>query len=51
VLGLPGDQRMNRPGTVGAHNWSWRFGWDALGDEPARVLAVMAEVSGRVAAR
>jgi 4-alpha-glucanotransferase len=48
VLGLPGDQRMNRPGTVGGDNWSWRFGWDALGDEPARVLALMAEVSGRL---
>jgi 4-alpha-glucanotransferase len=42
---------MNRPGTVGGDNWTWRFEWRALGDEPARVLALMAEVSGRVAVR
>lgn len=24
VLGLSGDTRMNTPGTMGPHNWSWR---------------------------
>jgi len=48
VLGLGSEHRMNRPGTMGGHNWSWRFGWPMLGDEPARVLALLAEVSGRV---
>ena len=30
VLGLGGDARMNTPGTVGDHNWSWRVRADAL---------------------
>jgi 4-alpha-glucanotransferase len=51
VLGLPSEQRMNRPGSLGSANWSWRFGWDALGPEPARVLALLAQVSGRAGKR
>jgi 4-alpha-glucanotransferase len=39
---------MNRPGTMGPHNWSWRVDASMLGDEPARVLALLTEVSGRV---
>jgi 4-alpha-glucanotransferase len=49
VLGLPTEHRMNSPGTLGRLNWSWRFEWPMLGDEPARVLALMASTSGRVA--
>jgi 4-alpha-glucanotransferase len=49
VLGLPTEHRMNSPGTLGRLNWSWRFEWTMLGDEPARVLALMASTSGRVA--
>lgn len=30
VLGLGGDARMNTPGTVGDHNWSWRVRSEAL---------------------
>ena len=30
VLGLGGDARMNTPGTVGDHNWSWRVRADAF---------------------
>ena len=30
VLGLGGDARMNTPGTVGDHNWSWRVRMDAF---------------------
>ena len=47
VLGLPSEQRMNVPGTLGQHNWSWRFEWPMLGDESARVLARIAATSGR----
>jgi 4-alpha-glucanotransferase len=42
---------MNIPGTVGDHNWSWRFTWDMLGNEPARVLGLIATTSGRNARR
>jgi len=47
VLGLPGDQRMNTPGTMGAPNWTWRFDWHQVGDEPGRVLGLIAACSGR----
>lgn len=47
VLGLDGSHRMNTPGTMGPHNWSWRFSWDMLGTEPARVLGLIAAASGR----
>jgi 4-alpha-glucanotransferase len=50
VLGLATAHRMNSPGTLGRLNWSWRFEWPMLGDEPARVLALMATTSGRVPA-
>ena len=30
VLGLGADARMNAPGTMGTHNWSWRVRRDAL---------------------
>jgi 4-alpha-glucanotransferase len=47
VLGLGTEHRMNLPGTLTEANWSWRFEWPMLGDEPARVLALMARTSGR----
>jgi 4-alpha-glucanotransferase len=47
VLGLPGEHRMNTPGTMGAPNWTWRFGWDQVGPEPARVLGMLTAASGR----
>jgi 4-alpha-glucanotransferase len=47
VLGLPTLHRMNLPGTLGPANWSWRFEWPMLNDEHARVLALMAQTSGR----
>ena len=50
VLGLPTSQRMNLPGTLGPENWSWRFDWPMIGDEHARVLALMAHTSGRMPA-
>ena len=38
VLGLGADARMNAPGTMGAHNWSWRVRAEALNDEVAQRL-------------
>ena len=35
VLGLGGDARMNTPGTMGDHNWTWRVREQALNDEVA----------------
>lgn len=47
VLGLDSAHRMNIPGTLGAHNWSWRFRWDMVGTEPSRVLGLITAASGR----
>jgi 4-alpha-glucanotransferase len=47
VLGLGSEHRMNSPGTLGAHNWSWRATPDMLADESARVLKLLAYVTGR----
>ncbi len=47
VLGLDSQHRMNIPGTVGAHNWTWRFQWHQVGEEPGRVLALITVASGR----
>jgi 4-alpha-glucanotransferase len=50
VLGLPGAQRMNTPGTMGGANWCWRFDWPQVGPEPGRVLGLISAASGRIAA-
>ena len=47
VLGLGSEHRMNSPGTLGAHNWSWRATPDMLADESARVLKLLAYATGR----
>ncbi len=47
VLGLPADQRMNTPGTMGGANWTWRFDWAQVGPEPGRVLGLITASSGR----
>ena len=47
VLGLDGSHRMNVPGTVGAHNWTWRFEWSWIGDAPTRGLELITAASGR----
>jgi 4-alpha-glucanotransferase len=47
VLGLPGEHRMNTPGTLGGLNWTWRFDWPMLGSEPGRVLGLITATSGR----
>ncbi len=46
VLGLGGEHRINVPGVLGG-NWSWRFAWPMLGDEPRRVLGLITAASGR----
>jgi 4-alpha-glucanotransferase len=38
---------INLPGTVGAHNWTWRFKWTWLGSEPTRMLGLITAASGR----
>lgn len=47
VLGLDSTHRMNTPGTMGPHNWSWRFTWEMVAPEATRVLALMTAASGR----
>ena len=47
VLGLGVEHRMNTPGTVGDHNWTWRFTWDMVDAEATRVLALITATSGR----
>ena len=46
VLGLGSAHRMNVPGILGG-NWAWRFGWDMVGREPARVLGLISAAGGR----
>jgi 4-alpha-glucanotransferase len=46
VLGLDGSHRMNLPGT-GDGNWAWRFEWNMVGSDTARVMGVIAAGSGR----
>ncbi len=47
VLGLGLEHRMNTPGTVGDHNWTWRFEWGMVDAEATRVLALITAASGR----
>jgi 4-alpha-glucanotransferase len=47
VLGIDGSHRMNLPGTLGGHNWRWRFTWDMIAPETSRVLGLIAAASGR----
>ena len=46
VLGLDSRHRMNTPGTCG-ENWIWRFEWNMVGSEAARVLGAISAASGR----
>ena len=49
VLGLGLEHRMNTPGTVGDHNWTWRFEWGMVDGEATRVLGLVTAASGRTA--
>ena len=45
VLGLPGQHRMNTPGTQEC--WTWRFNWEMVGAETASRLARISAAYGR----
>ncbi|WP_020394820.1 4-alpha-glucanotransferase [Thiolinea disciformis] len=38
LLELGSEARMNTPGTVGAHNWQWRFTWNQVPETLATTL-------------
>ncbi len=46
ILGLDNSHRMNLPGSTQG-NWAWRFDWDMIGSEPARLLGAITAASGR----
>jgi len=48
VLRLGGDCRMNVPGTVGDHNWTWRLTSDQLHAGAADALAETTRLYGRL---
>lgn len=47
ILGLGSGARMNTPGTVGPHNWSWRMKANQLTDKVTERLAALLKVCGR----
>jgi len=47
VLGLDTRHRMNIPGTLGGANWKWRFSWEMVGGDAARMLGQVTAASGR----
>ncbi len=47
VLELSGSHRMNKPGTMGIHNWSWRLE-EKLLDRYAEKLYELTKLSGRI---
>jgi 4-alpha-glucanotransferase len=47
VMGIGTEGRMNLPGTVGPHNWTYRFEWSQLTSQMVETLRVITEHSGR----
>ncbi len=47
LLGLDGTCRMNAPGTMTGGNWSWRFEWSDVGQEPGSTLGRISAATGR----
>ena len=47
VLGLGADARMNAPGTMGSHNWSWRVRSEALNPHVADRLRELTHIYRR----
>ena len=47
VLGLDSDARMNTPGTVGEHNWSWRLKDRQFDEKTEKQLYRLAKLYGR----
>ena len=48
VLGLGGDARMNLPGSMGEHNWSWRVRREAFNSDVAQKLRRLTWLYGRL---
>lgn len=48
VLGLGADARINTPGTLGPHNWSWRVRAEALNSEVASRLRHLTQLYRRI---
>ena len=48
VLDLGGEARMNFPGTLGEHNWSWRAGVEIFDPALAQRLYEMTKLYGRL---
>ncbi|MBN2510496.1 MAG: 4-alpha-glucanotransferase [Spirochaetales bacterium] len=46
-LTLPSEARMNTPGTVGPHNWSWRVRQEALNGQVAATIRELGSLYGR----
>lgn len=47
VLGLGSEARMNTPGTMGSHNWSWRFDWSQLTSKAVETVAAITRETER----
>jgi 4-alpha-glucanotransferase len=47
ILGLDSSHRMNTPGTVGDHNWTWRFDWNQIDASLFDRLRALTEQAGR----
>ena len=47
VLGLSGEHRMNMPGQPSG-SWEWRFSWDQVQPDHARILAEMSREYSRI---
>jgi 4-alpha-glucanotransferase len=47
ILGLDSSHRMNTPGTVGNHNWTWRFDWNQIDPALFDRLRALTQQTGR----
>lgn len=47
VMGLGSEARMNTPGTVGDHNWTWRCDWNQLQPHMQQTLLHVTRETGR----
>ncbi len=47
VLGLGSEARMNTPGTVGEHNWTWRFDWSQITPQTTQTLRQITQQARR----
>lgn len=47
AMGLGSEARLNIPGTVGPHNWSWRMRWADLTPEAVATVRAITAETGR----